>query len=808
MRRIGLGFALSALVFGLLATPGVWAEPAPVGDDEQILRGAGLQTDGPALLAFFRTRSRTEADRGRLRELARQFAGPAGPERAAATAELVAWGPLAVPILRQAASDLDNPEAAARARRCLESIQGPAAVALPAAAARLLAVRKPDGAVEALLTYLPFADDAEVIAEVTSALAAVACIGGEPDPALQRGLTDPSAVRRAAACVALCRAGSPGRWPAVRGLLADPTPAVRLRAAVALAEAQDAGAVPVLIDLLADLAPGPRAEAEECLQELAGEWTPGVAARGEDEVSRRIRRDAWAAWWRHTDGPALLAALRKRTLSAADRDRVRDLIRRLGHEDFAVREKATADLVALGTMALPLLQQARTSSDPEVARRADECLRRIEHDPAGRLPVAALRLLALRKPAGVVEALLAYLPCAEDESMAAEAQAVLAALAQRDGRPEPVLARALEDPEPLVRGAAAEALARGGGPVGRQAAGKLLRDADAGVRLRAAVALAGAGDREAVPVLIDLIAGLPAERAAQAEDFLREIAGDKAPAPAEGTGEAARKKRRDAWAAWWKEHGATAELGRTEAGRPWLGCTLVIGHASNRVVELGRDGKPRWSIEGLAGPVDAFVLGHNRVLIAEYGGRRVTERDFKGNVVWHKDGLAGNPVNVQRLSNGHTFIATEGQLLEVDRSGKEICTIGNIGSITAAYKTRSGPIVCLTQAGQCVRLDSTGKQLKSFPSNRQPHWTSGLDLLPNGNILITQPDRGKVALVDGEGRVRAEYDTPGVITATALPNGHVLAAIGEGHRVAEVDRRGKVVWEHKDGNEAFRARRR
>ncbi len=62
--------------------------------------------------------------------------------------------------------------------------------------------------------------------------------------------------------------------------------------------------------------------------------------------------------------------------------------------------------------------------------------------------------------------------------------------------------------------------------------------------------------------------------------------------------------------------------------------------------------------------------------------------------------------------------------------------------------------------------------------------------------------------MDAEGRVLATFSTPGVITATALPNGNVLAASSDGQRVFEVDRRGKVVWEHRDGNSVFRARRR
>src|SRR5690349_22953187 len=49
-----------------------------------------------------------------------------------------------------------------------------------------------------------------------------------------------------------------------------------------------------------------------------------------------------------TDGQGLLEFFRARTLTAADSERVSDLVRRLGNRSFPVREKASADLVTLG----------------------------------------------------------------------------------------------------------------------------------------------------------------------------------------------------------------------------------------------------------------------------------------------------------------------------------------------------------------------------------------------------------------------------------------------------------------------------
>src|SRR5262245_24555463 len=88
-------------------------------EDEQTLLTAGLATDGPALLAFFQARARTEIDQDRLDFLVRQLTA-SNQERNLATAELLGMGPLAVPVLRRAANDLETPELAHLARHCLQ----------------------------------------------------------------------------------------------------------------------------------------------------------------------------------------------------------------------------------------------------------------------------------------------------------------------------------------------------------------------------------------------------------------------------------------------------------------------------------------------------------------------------------------------------------------------------------------------------------------------------------------------------------------------------------------------------------------
>lgn len=811
MRTLTVFAALSiTLLAGNLAPSAQVDEVIPLDEDERLIDSAGLPSEGPMLLEFFKTRARTDIDSKKIDEILKRFTGDSFPDRLSAGAELVSLGPLAVPALRRVLNDFESVEARNRAKRCLEWVEGSKSASLATAAARVVAKRKPAGATEALLLYLPYADNEDVSREISQALLAVALASGKTDPALMHALSDPVPVRRAAAGAVLSRIAPGEHREAVEKLLNDSNPEVRLGSALILSKARNPSAIPVLIDLIPHLPINKRTEVEEFLQEMAGEWAPTGGPAGEDEIARRIRRDSWNAWWKNTDGPALQAMLRKRTLTPPEQEKVKVWIRKLGDKSFTVREQAVAELVTRGTMILPLLREALKDTDLEVSRRAQRCIKRIEQEPAHRLPASAIRLLALRKPADATETLVNYLPFAEDESLIDEVQTALTWLARRDGKPDPVLMEALDNFRPGVRIAAAVALAKSGGPDALPALRKLLTaDKDTTVRLRAALALAP-HDKEAMPTLIELIAVLDAEKAGEAHDLLSQLAGEKAPAHPEDTSESRKKCSAD-WAEWWKQNSEKVDLARLIAPQSYhmLGYTVICEANTGRVVEIDRSNKERWSFGGVLFPVDAWVLPGNRVLVAECNGAKVTERDLKGNIVWQRAGLNGSPVNVQRLPNGNTFIATNINILEVDRKGKDILMLNNLGAITAAYKAKNGQIIVVSQNGQCIRFDGAGKQLKTFNSGRVGGWTSGVDLLPNGRILIAQPNNNKTVEFDPEGKVVMEFNTPQVTTATALPNGNILAASSNTRQVLEIDRRGKTVWTFNAGpGGAFRARRR
>jgi hypothetical protein len=158
----------------------------------------------------------------------------------------------------------------------------------------------------------------------------------------------------------------------------------------------------------------------------------------------------------------LVAFLRKRQPDPKGLEKAAVLVRKLGDDDFDAREKAAAEIVELGVIAIPALQKALKDRDAEVVRRARTILDVLEARNDQSLLASAIRQVARKRPDGGIDALFALLPGAP-EATANEIKAALVALSMRDGRPERVLLDAADDRRPEVRAAVAAALERDGG---------------------------------------------------------------------------------------------------------------------------------------------------------------------------------------------------------------------------------------------------------------------------------------------------------------------------------------------------------
>jgi HEAT repeat protein len=509
-----------------------------------------------------------------------------------------------------------------------------------------------------------------------------------------------------------------------------------------------------------------------------------------------------------TETPALLEFFRKRTLTETGQAQIKELVRQLGAKPFRTRARASAELVTIGSLAIPYLRQAEHDSDPEIARRAEDCLRHIGEDtPPTGIGEAAARLLAARKPAEATAVLLAYEPFAVDEMVAKEVHSSLAALALRDGKLDEVLIASLDDKIAAHRAAAAEALCQAGLAAKVPAVKKRLRDEDVQVRLRTARALTLAHDKEAIPVLIELLTELPAAKAWEAEDLLERLAGEQAPPVLLGHDEAARRRCQEAWASWWKQNAAKVDLSQAQGIGPPMRYTLLVFLNAGRVLELDEHDQPRFEVTGLDLPLDAQMLPNDHVLVAEHDGNRITERDRNGAVVWEY--RLESPLMAQRLPNGHTFMASMYRLMEVDRQGKEVFTYTRPGGepFMKAIKLPNGEIAFITMLKRFIRLDPTGKEMQNIGANVS---TSGgrIEALPGGRVLIPERTANRVAEYDAEGKLVWQALYPEPVAAVRLPNGHTLVTSYSQTRAVELDRAGKQVWEFQANTRVTRAFRR
>jgi HEAT repeat protein len=661
-----------------------------------------------------------------------------------------------------------------------------------------------------LLTYLPFADDDNVIEEIRDALAGLAMHDGQPDKALADALHSSVPVCRLIAAEALCQAKVGIEFAAVRYLLQDPKPTVRMRTAVALAKAKDQQAVQVLIDSLGKLPPEQAVTAEEVLKDIAGTTSPSVAL-GTDEATRKRCRDTWNTWWQSFKTPELLDYFRKRTLADADKEKFQEMIKLLGSDSYRVRRKAIKDLAGYRGGAAPLLHQAVHNSDPEIARNAEYCLKMINEAPGAGLSATHARILGYRKPAGTVQVLLGFLPFADDDTVAEEVRNSLVALAFQNGKPDRALVAALLDKQPARRVVAAEALIQAGITNQKKVLLDLLqKDPELPVRLRVAIALAGAREKEAVPVLIDLLPKLPEDDATRAEEILSRLAGEKGPTVALGNDAASKKKAQEAWATWWKANGAKLDMAKLDTAVPrLLGYTLTAEYTNmgtSQLVEKDKNGKERWKITGMNYQFDFQVLRGERVLIVEHNGGRISERDFKGKIHWELS--VNGPVSAERLANGNTFVACRNSIKEYNKNKKEVFSINRPNyDVFAAAKLKNGKIAMITNAGMCVIMDSKGKELKSFSVGSVGYYGC-LQALPNGRLLVSCYGSSKVVEYDQTGKSVWEVSVMWPSNATRLPNGNTIVSSQNNYQILEFDRKGKKVTESRANGQVWRIRRR
>jgi HEAT repeat protein len=144
------------------------------------------------------------------------------------------------------------------------------------------------------------------------------------------------------------------------------------------------------------------------------------------------------------DTAGLLACIRENESPGDARD-VPALIKKLGTDDFAAREEASAQLVRTGSRAVQALRDATQSKDPEVAQRAQKCWDAIERRL--NLTYAAIRQLGRAESVGALRSLLR----SKDPTARQVSAEVLKGLGEKARAAVAELIEALSDPVAEVR---------------------------------------------------------------------------------------------------------------------------------------------------------------------------------------------------------------------------------------------------------------------------------------------------------------------------------------------------------------------
>jgi hypothetical protein len=333
------------------------------------------------------------------------------------------------------------------------------------------------------------------------------------------------------------------------------------------------------------------------------------------------------------------------------------LVAELGHDDWAVREQASAALRALGEPALAALEPAAKSPDPEVRARAGELLLQIRRDLA--FSRMGNTLIAETYADRVVE-------------VDREGQEVWVL----DGLDKPVVAQ-------------------------RFGAGLTLVAEREGGRVTVF-------DRDKQPLwrMENLGRVWHAQRLANGH-VLMTCCGEEL--FSDGRVVEVDENKKTVWEA--KDLAAPRSCQRLADGR-----TLIVERKKDRVIELDREGQVVWKAEGLHAPLFAARLAGGNTLVAEWSPARAVELDKDGKEVWSfAAGLSGTST-AQRLAGGETLVTDfgTGRVVQVDPKGEAVWEKSGLNSPCWGMRLERAPEADPKAPG------AAGPKAPSVPTPRPP----------------------------------------------------------------------------------------
>jgi len=503
-----------------------------------------------------------------------------------------------------------------------------------------------------------------------------------------------------------------------------------------------------------------------------------------------------------SDGNSLIQFLARRSEDKVDPIQIKALITKLGDDNFDIREQTSATLNAIGIAALPDLKTASKSPDVEISRRAKDCIQKIEEGSRKFVVAASIRLLGAKKPEGALTALINYSQFSELDQTTEDLITAITATGSDNGTPSKIILEAIRENKPLAKTICAEALANINPELFKKEALALINSDEPRVRYKVALAFAKLGDKRSIEPLVSSISSVSQWESSLIDHLLRKLMPSNMPPI--GLPQPELQKE------WAKRTVDTSKIPEAllALSAKNFGKTLVVLLDAGRVIMLDSSNNILWKIDNLQFPLDAQILPDEKVLVAEHQGNKVTERNKKGEITWEKK--IDGPLAVQKLEDGSIFIASKSNIVFVDQKGKEISefTPPNNEPIMKANIASNGDIclVLSTPQGNAkfVRFDKNKKQLVSYDIDVR---TSGgkVDILPNGNSLITEVYGNRVIEFNNDGKEVWNFECEQPVAAVRLPNGNTLVTSMTQMKALEVDPKGKEIWSYKSSTRVTRA---
>jgi HEAT repeat protein len=772
-----------------------WVSLQPLYSEElsterELLKTAGFNpANTQSLIPLFKGRSSSIPAKASIEKLIAQLINGNPEEKLAAKKDLICMGDYVISTLKKALGEILDPASEKNLKECIELVEGKGSETLISSALKVIASEGKAESSEVLFAYLPFASEEILRNECESTLRGLFTTSGT---VFEKTLTDPNPYKRAVAAEILVRKGNPKQISMAKSLLNDTSSLVRTRLVLAFLEQKDRIAMPTALKLLSSDSKDTSTLIETALATLAGELAI-QGPKNDDSISRSINQAAWAGWWKSINEQDLLTLLRESTAPIAmitEADKV------FKDNNIELIKKYINSKSFKSNPALQAFLLNRAAFDMNIAKLIEPDSNAIKLLlQSNQVTPALIRLITLVRPANAIEIILAYIPSCNDDNIQDLLGECLGLYLNDQNTPPPALIAASTSSIEEIRTFAGRVLAQSPNEIAQKTCTTLLSDSSVRVRFEVARESIKNQNKSAIPVLIELMTKVPAEKAEAIDQTLRAIAKDKSPESKNDS-----KVDAAAWNTWWQKEGTQLVLTPGLKNQEALKNFLVVESfnqekKSGRVFLVTPSGKTLWEIANLSNPTDALLLPNNKILITEQGANRITERDTKGNISWEKS--VTNPFHSQRLLNGNIFIASRNKIVEVGRNGNEIFSFSYPNeTILAACKTRTNEYALLSYNGVFLKLDSKGNEVSKsripFPTN---FGINGGAITQNDRVLVSIPTLNKIMEFNfsGQSTWESTITMPGI--PTKLPNGNVVAPSLNGSKIVEIQMDGKIIYE-------------